>query len=845
MHTSKDIEKHTPVIQQYLGFKAQHPEKLLFFRMGDFYELFFDDAKKVARLLDITLTSRGQSAGKPIPMAGVPYHAAENYLARLVRCGESVVICEQIGDPLTSKGPVERKITRILTPGTVTDDTMLEERTDTLLVAIHRDESRYGMAILNISGGRLLVQQVDTADILQDELFRLKPAEILMSENAINITDLGSKYRITPRPESDFCPENAGKIIKQQFTIDQLSEIGSMSELMLVAAGSVIQYLHETQRTSLPHIQEIVTESTHDNIVLDAISRRNLELDSAISGNRDHCLLRVLDTTATCMGGRQLRHWLHQPLRDHEMISHRHAAVSELLNNQYYAEFYDCLRAICDIERIVARIALKSAKPRDLVQLRNTLAVLPELKKLLSNVYSPLLCNLEQDINDFRSTHLLLQNALVESPPAVVRDGGVFASGYDPELDELRDLCENNSEYLVKLEQRERSKTGLSTLKIGYNRVHGFYIEISRTQSAEAPDYYTRRQTLKATERFIIPELKTYEDKVLSAREKALSREKFLYDELLEKLATDIAGLQTTGRAIATLDILVCFAERSVSLNLNQPDLSVEPGIEISGGRHLVVEQIQNQPFIANDLKLVPGRNLLIITGPNMGGKSTYMRQTAIIVILAHMGCFVPADNARIGPVDRIFTRIGAADDLAGGQSTFMVEMMETANILHHATRESLVLMDEVGRGTGTLDGLALARAILEYIATNTASLCLFATHYFELTGLPDSLSNTANVHMEIVEHDDDIIFLHKVAEGPSNQSYGLQVAQLANVPQDIIRVARTYLEEMYQTPLPSSPAKKDLFQPVNQLQETLDRINADELTPKQALDVIYRLKKL
>jgi len=848
MLNTRQNSEHTPVIQQYLGFKSQHPDKLLFFRMGDFYELFYDDARKAARLLDITLTSRGQSAGEPIPMAGVPFHAAESYLARLIRMGESVVICEQTGDPIPGKGPVERKIVRIMTPGTVTEDGMLDERQDNLLIAIHTEGKSYGLAVLDISCGRMLIMELDDQESLISELERLKPAEILISESSRLDKIFLKTFKITSYPDWGFHLDTAVSLIQQQFAVNNLSGLGCEHMSLAVAAtGCLLHYTRETQGSDLPHIHSLRVELREDSIILDANSRRNLELDTSISGNKDHSLLRVIDSTSTVMGGRKLRRWINRPIRDRQILHLRQAAVESLIENRNFIAFHDPLRAIADMERILARIALKSARPRDLIQLRNALGILPGIKLLLSNIDTPLLQEINSRIHDFTETHTLLNQALVNEPPVTIRDGGVIAKDYDKSLDELRVLSTNAGDYLLDLENRERRRSGLSTLKVGYNRVHGYYIEISRNQSGNIPEDYIRRQTLKATERYITPELKTFEDKILSAQEKALTREKWLYEALLEKLHPQLEKLVEASNAVAELDVLVCFAERAVSLNLNTPQLTDKPGIFIEDGRHPVVELMLSKPFIPNNVYLNPERSLLIITGPNMGGKSTYMRQTALIVILAHIGSCVPAGKAIIGPVDRIFTRIGASDDLAGGQSTFMVEMTETANILNNATAQSLVLMDEIGRGTGTRDGLALARAAVEHLAGASAAMTMFATHFFELTDLPEYLDNAANVHLEAVEHGDEIVFLHVVKDGPASQSYGLQVARLAGVPKPVITQAKDHLEKKDQSHghERSEQQTNDMFHEVHPLDKILAGIDPDQLSPKQALELIYQLKKI
>jgi len=844
--TGSPVTSHTPVMQQYLGFKAQNPDKLLFFRMGDFYELFYEDARKAARLLDIALTRRGQSAGEPIPMAGVPCHAVESYLARLVRLGESVVVCEQIGDPATSKGPVEREITRIVTPGTVTDDSMLQQRIDTLLVAIHREAEQYGLAILDLSCGRLELVEINGKPTLRNELARLQPAEILVSDEEDADTYRDKRWTLTPRPAWLFNRDTALDQIKEQFFTRDLKGLGCEGlDCAVIATGCLLHYTRETQHTTLPHIRSLRVIEYTDHILIDSNSRLNLELEHSLAGNKNHSLLKVIDTTSTPMGGRLLRRWLHHPLRDRETLRHRHAAVETLINDQGYMALQEPLRAVSDMERVLTRIALKSARPHDLLQLRQTLSIIPELQRETGRFDSPLLEFLHSRIRVFPETRELLESALVSEPPVTIRDGGVIADGYHPDLDELRQMSRDAGDYLLQLEARERERTGLSTLKVSYNRVHGYYIEVSRAQSNAVPDDYSRRQTLKSTERFIIPELKKFEDKILSAREKALALEKRLYEDLLEQLADELDSLTTTSRAIAELDVLVSFAERAVSLNLGQPELTAEPGIHICAGRHPVVELVQTEAFVANDIDLNNKRCMLIITGPNMGGKSTYMRQTALIVILAHIGSFVPAESARIGPVDRIFTRIGAADDLAGGRSTFMVEMTEAAFILNSATPQSLVLMDEIGRGTGTRDGLALAWACAEHLAKEVRSLTLFATHFFELTALPDSAGGVANVHLDAIEHDNRIVFLQTVKPGPTDRSYGIQVAELAGIPTEVVKRARECLQQddhpqMQSRPLP----QKDLFSEKHPVLELLDSADPDDMSPRQALELLYSLKK-
>ena len=840
-------------MRQYLGFKSRHPDKLLFFRMGDFYELFYEDAKKAARLLDISLTSRGKSAGEPIPMAGVPHHAAESYLAKLLKLGESVVICEQVGDPATSKGLVDREISRIITPGTVTDEALMDQAADNLLSAISENDGKFGLATIDICSGRFVLMQLENQEMLNSELERLRPAELLISEDSALKHKVKCQRNVTTRPDWHFDKESAVELLKNQFKVRELSGFGCEEmPLAISAAGCLLQYAEETQRSALQHLQAICVEHQQDSIILDAVSRRNLELETDNKGSGKHSLLSVLKTTSTAMGGRLLGRWLHRPIRDLATLGLRHNAVALLMHNRQFIHFHDSLRSIGDMERILARISLKSARPRDLIQLRDTLGVLPNLEKILADIDSPLLQKLGHHVDGFPDIVDLLSDAISDSPPLTVRDGGVIAKNYHAELDELRQLSTEAGQFLLDLESREKKRTGIATLKVGYNRIHGYYIEISRNQTCELPSEYRRRQTLKASERYITPELKSFEDKVLSAQEKALALEKQLYDELLDKLCERISALQRCSAAVAEIDVLVCFAERAETLNLNQPTFKASQGISITAGRHLVVEQMQTETFIANDLQLDDKHRMLIITGPNMGGKSTYMRQTALIVILAHIGCFVPAERAELGPIDRIFTRIGAADDLAGGRSTFMVEMTETANILNNASHQSLVLLDEIGRGTSTYDGLALAWTCAEHLARNVGALSLFATHYFELTALPDHIQEVENVHLDAIEHDDKIVFLHTVKKGATNRSYGLQVALLAGVPRNVVSQAKQFLQEMEAGHTLPYPDRKqdDMFTEKHSLQkdpvlEELAKLDADELSPKAALDTLYLLKSL
>lgn len=858
-------DQHTPLMKQFFSAKAEHPDVLLFFRMGDFYELFYDDARKAARLLDITLTQRGASAGQPIPMAGVPHHAAEGYLARLVALGESVAICEQIGDPAASKGLVERKVVRIVTPGTVTDEALLSERRDTLLLAIARSsKGGYGLAWADLAGGRFLVNEVGNDDALEAELSRLEPAELLLPDEEGWPAFVTARGGLRRRAPWLFDADSGRRQLLQFFGLHDLSGFGIDDRpLAIAAASALLGYVEETQKQRLPHLTAIAVESSDGAIAMNAATRRHLELDARVDGEQKHTLLGVLDSTITPMGGRLLRRWLHRPLRDRRIVGERHHAVASLIEQRRddtsasstEQALRQAFRALGDVERILTRIALRSARPRDLGTLRDALAMLPQVRGLLSALDSPRMQALVAELGEHDAQAALLSQALVEQPPVLARDGGVFAADYDAELDELRRLSTNADQFLVDLEQRERAASGIATLKVGYNRVHGYYIEISKGQSAKAPAHYTRRQTLTGAERYITEELKAFEDKVLSARERSLARERLLYDGLLDALNEDLESLKRCAAALSELDVLACFAERAQALDWSRPDLVDDACLRIERGRHPVVEAVRDEPFEPNDLDLHDDRRMLVITGPNMGGKSTYMRQNALIVLLAHIGSFVPATGATIGPIDRILTRIGAGDDLARGQSTFMVEMSETSYILHHATEQSLVLMDEIGRGTSTYDGLALAEACARHLASANRCYTLFATHYFELTALAEPGSGIANVHLDAVEHGDTLVFMHAVKDGPADRSFGLQVAALAGLPKAVIRQARGRLAELEQhtrnAVAPLSPETLDapqqigLFAPASAALDALAGIEPDDLTPKQALEALYRLKAL
>ena len=853
-----NLSQYTPVMQQYLRIKSQYPDVLLFYRMGDFYELFFDDARRAATLLDITLTARGHSGGQPIPLAGVPFHSVESYLARLVRRGESVAICEQIGDPAKSKGPVEREVVRVITPGTVTDEALLDERQETLAAAVAISGERFGLAWLDLAAGRFTVLQSEGRQALAAELERLKPAELLVSESTRteDVTRTGTALRT--RPSWYFELASASRLLTDQLGTLDLKGFGADDlPLAIGAAGALLQYVRDTQKSAVPHIRGLGVEERTDALSMDAPTRRNLELDVSLTGNIDATLFALLDKCVTSMGSRQLRRWLNRPLTDQMILRRRYQAVGALIDQRRFEPLREHLQGIGDVERILSRVALRSARPRDLTQLRTSLSALPSLRASLADIDSPLLLELRDRVNAHDDVVNLLAAGIAPDPSTFLRDGDVIAEGYDPDLDELRRIATHTDEFLLSLEQRERERSGIPGLKLGFNRVQGFFIEITRKDAERVPKDYIRRQTVKSAERFITAELKSFEDKVLSARERALAREKQIYEEFLTQLIDRLGPMQATATALSELDAIASLAERACVLEWTRPELVSEQRLDIASGRHPVVERFSENPFVPNDLRLDAARRMLIITGPNMGGKSTYMRQAALIVLLAQMGSYVPADHATIGPLDRIFTRIGAADDLAGGRSTFMVEMTEAANILNNATARSLILMDEIGRGTSTFDGLSLAWAMARHIASKLKAFTLFATHYFELTALATEVDGCVNVHLDATEHGDGIVFLHAVKDGPANRSYGLQVAQLAGVPREVISQARRYLETLESqrdrhdgSGRSSAQKELPLFQPaptppVDELRSALAALDPDDLTPKAALDTLYRLRKL
>ena len=850
----KKTSEYTPMMQQYLRIKAQHPNELLFYRMGDFYELFFDDAKTASELLDITLTARGKKEGNPIPMCGVPFHAADNYLAKLIKGGVSVAICEQIGDPQNSKGPVERKVLRVLTPGTVTDEALLDDKSENLLVSIAHNNVSFGIASLDMCSGLFQLNEVDSQDAFISEIDRINPKEILIAEDSsvLKLLDQDSCIRKRNPWEYDF--DTAERVLNNHFGTKNLTAFGCDDmRLGISAAGVLLQYALDTQKNSLPHIQQITAEVQSSKVILDPTTRKNLEIDQAINGGTKNTLFEVLNTTGSSMGSRLLKRWLNEPSKDLKKLECRQKSIALLQDNLLYDRVHQVLRHVGDMERILTRVALRSARPRDITRLTMSLEQLPQIQKLLCETTDENLLKLKNYCKPLPELFKFLSEALIDNPPMTIREGGVIANDFDDELDELRALNSNAGKYLLDLEIQEKERTGINTLKVGYNRVHGYYIEISKGQSAQAPVEYIRRQTLKNAERYITPELKVYEDKSLSAKSKALAREKVIYENLLDTINKDLKTLVNCASSLAELDVLSSMSERAVSLNFCKPELTEENLIEIKGGRHPVIEQTIESPFIPNDLDMNQKKRMLIITGPNMGGKSTYMRQTALIVLLAQIGSFVPATSARIGIVDRIFTRIGSSDDIAGGRSTFMVEMTETANILHNASNRSLVLMDEIGRGTSTYDGLSIAWACAQYLVTEVKALTMFATHYFELTKLPEQGEASINVHLNAKEHKDQIMFMHRVLEGAASKSYGLQVAKLAGIPYPVLEEAKAQLTKLETQNLDtgknlcSEPQSQLSFESESdsKLKKILQKTSPDELTPKQALELVYELKKL
>jgi DNA mismatch repair protein MutS len=849
------MEQHTPMMQQYLQIKSRYPEAFLFYRMGEFYELFYEDAKNAAQILGITLTQRGKSAGAPIPMAGVPAHSVDQYLAKLVKNGHYVAVCEQIGDPAKSKGPVERKVVRVVTPGTLTEDSLLDARRNNLLTAITHHKGVYGLAILEMASGLFNAKQLADDAHVEDELERLRPAEILLAETETDTDLVPNRFQPLVRaiPDWHFAIDRAHTVLCEQFGTHDLGAFGCTDyPVAMMAAGAVIQYARDTQLKGLPHIQHLEIESDQAYMRIDGASRRNLEIETNLSGSESGTLVSLLDRCSNPMGGRLLRRWLHSPLLDRDQIRSRLQAVQALSAQSQHDGVSDICKHCGDMERIITRVAMQTARPRDLVQLRQGLLASLRLREALIPMDSSLLDDCKHALGPFPDWSKLLHDAIADEPSSFVRDGDVIRQGYDPELDELRSMSMDNTEFLLNLEAREREQTGIPNLKVHYNRVQGFFIDVTRSHTGRVPEHYIRRQTLKNSERYITSELKEHEDRILGAKERSLNRERELYDNLLTDLLPAVEPLQECAAAVAKISVLSNFAERALTLDWHPPTLVSAAGIAIENGRHPVVEHSRGQNFVANGVEFTDNNRMLVITGPNMGGKSTYMRQTALICLLAHTGCYVPALNAILGPINRIFTRIGASDDLSGGRSTFMVEMTEMAHILRNADENSLVLVDEIGRGTSTYDGLALAWACATALAKSVRSFTLFSTHYFEVTALADLLPGIHNVHLDAAEHGSDIVFLYSVKPGPASQSYGLQVAKLAGVPGDVIDDARsrlTDLETSYAHTHPASPSQLSIFDSpdttADRVVDALKNVDPDELTPKQALAALYKLKEL
>ncbi|HAF87123.1 MAG TPA: DNA mismatch repair protein MutS [Legionellales bacterium] len=833
------------MMQQYLRIKKDYPDMLLLYRMGDFYELFFEDAKKAAHLLDITLTHRGQSAGAPIPMAGVPFHAVENYLARLIKKGQCVAVCDQIGEPVVGKGPVERQVTRIITPGTLTDEALLEARCDNILLAIHPHQHSMGVAWVDLSGGRFHLMQLASAHELLAVVTRLQPAEILL-EKPLELP--GFEQLIKLRPAWEFEINQARELLCSQFAVASLYGLGEEAHHhAFPAAGALLCYLKATQKQAIKHLTHITLENNQDYLHIDAATQKHLELFETSSGQKSLSLLSILDNTASSMGSRLLKRWLSRPLCQHQPLINRQQAISEIITHQQMADLQQILRQICDVERIKARIALRSARPRDLTALRSTLHLLPDLVGLLQNYHAQLI---DEDRNALALStrlHELLDSAILENPASLIREGGVIAPGFDEEFDELTLLSQDANQKCLELEAAERQASGLSALRLGFNRVQGYYIELPRAQASLVPAHYQRKQTLKNVERFITPDLKTFEEKVLSAETRALAREKWLYECVLEELLNYLPELTQVANALARLDVLTNLAHKASTLKWTCPVLVKKPGIDIKAGRHPVLEHVLKERFIANDLCLSPKLHALLITGPNMGGKSTFMRQNALIIVLAYIGSYVPAEAACLGPVDKIFTRIGAHDDLSSGRSTFMVEMTETAAILRQATAQSVVLIDEIGRGTSTYDGMALAYATCLHLVQTIQCYTLFSTHYFELTGLPDTLACLKNYHLKATLSAQGIVFLYRLEQGAATCSYGLAVAKLAGLPEEVLKTAKAHLKTLQTTQMVTHPTidgQFDLVKPC-QITKKLANMHLDEISPRQALTLLYELKTL
>ncbi|MXP51234.1 DNA mismatch repair protein MutS [Pantoea sp. SoEX] len=851
-------DSHTPMMKQYLKIKSEYPDMLLFYRMGDFYELFYDDAKKASKLLEISLTKRGQSAGKPIPMAGVPHHNIDSYLTKLVQLGESVALCEQIEHLSLSqnKGLVNRKVVRIITPGTISDEAMLQEKYDNIIAAIIQNKCSYGYATLDMASGRFLLKNLNNAELMSIELYNTNPSELLYPEDFHNFSLIKNYRGLRSRPLWEFEIDTAYQQLNLQFGTKELKGFGIENNfLALRAAGCLLQYVKNTQCTDIiPHIKSVIIQHPQDNVIIDQNTCRNLEIIKNLEGGTKNTLDEILNLTVTSMGNRMLKRWLQTPIRDIDIINQRQESILEL--KDCYEEIQPILQKIGDLERILARIALRSARPRDFVRLRCALQQFPELNQVTAQFKAKKLRKIFRQIGEFKELRNLLEQAIVEFPPMLIREGGVIALGYNEELDKWRNLAKGAENYLKKIEMKERKNLSLDTLKIGFTKIYGYYVQVSKSQVNKIPNHYILRQTLKNVNRYIIPELKEYENKIIISKEKSLSLEKFLYESIFDYIMPYTESLQLSSQALAKLDVLSNLAERAHNLNYCRPVLQKEPKINIVDGRHPVVEKVLIEPFIPNSISLSKKNRMLIITGPNMGGKSTYMRQTALIVLMAYIGSFVPAKEALIGNFDRIFTRIGASDDLASGRSTFMVEMTEAANILHNSTSNSLVIMDEIGRGTSTYDGLALAWSCAEYINNKIKAITLFATHYFELTFIKEKFIGITNVYFDAIEHEDKIAFMHTVKNGSMNKSYGFSVALLAGIPKQVINLAKEKLNELeiensnFRSNSTSAITNDSLLIPVEKkttsvIQNIIKKIDPDNITPNEAINLIYILKSI
>ncbi len=845
---------NTPMMQQYLRIKADYPDTLLFYRMGDFYELFYEDAEQAARLLDITLTSRNKSSPNPIKMAGVPFHSVNQYIQKLIQQSIPVAICEQVGDPAKAKGPVERKVVRVITPGTLTDENFLDARTENLIMAVHETDASCSIAILEVSSGRFLAREIPEPQSIHSEIERIQPAEVLVADSAPLAEQLKTEG-LREIPQWYFGLERASELLKKQYGVQSLAAFGcDLHPEATAVAGALLQYALDVFGSELPHIQVLQFEDPDDYLILDSYSWRNLEVERNLSGDTKNSLLELYDGCSTAMGARTLRRWFRKPSRNRSEVQRRHIIIEHLLEVGALITLNPKLKSIADVERISSRIATRSAKPTDLVRLRESLKSVPSLIESINAgdcAEAKTLCGSMDDIPEVVD---VLARAIVDEPSNQLRTGGFINPQYDAELGELVRLRDDSGLALAQMEVRERTRTSIRNLKVHYNRVHGYYIEVPRQAADQVPEDYVRRQTLKNNERYITPELRKFESEILSAKEKALAREKLLYEQLLDQLQPFISRMQSTAASLAELDVLCNFAELSITHDLTRPELVEQPGISIVGGRHPMVEAMLNKPFVPNCAELNSDNRLLMITGPNMGGKSTYMRQTAVITLLAYTGCYVPAKSATIGPVDRIFTRIGASDDLSAGSSTFMVEMTEMAAILHGATEHSLVIVDEIGRGTSTFDGLALAWACADSLLNDIRTLCMFSTHYFEITALAEQSTGARNVHLDAVQHAGKIVFLYEVKDGATNQSYGIQVARLAGIPSKVVSVASERLAKLTQSVgnrehVATTQQQLSIFdtEPATSspLEDKLAEIEPDELSPKEALEMLYLLKRM